>query len=180
MSSEAFVISAVTGVDAGETIRRALEDAAVKLPRVQDVLFDARGAAHFERLARDAGLKCPTVSVPSGLRAIFFAGQAILSGDVELNIVVGLEKASCAVLVLAGSEAVGRWNLMPRARLAARSMTGEEAALRSAGIVADEVTVSMQGDRVELVAEAVEELETRKALWALIYANPLALLIQRV
>jgi acetyl-CoA acetyltransferase len=182
MSSEVFVISAVHDANPTQAIRRAIETVGVKPLQVQDVVFafeSAEALADPVASVRAAGLKCPVVSVSSGLRAIFFSAASILSGEADLTIVVGIESKGASALVLAAPEAVGRWNLMPRARLAKRSLGGAEAALRAEGIAAGDVRIMKQGDSVVMAAEAIDELERRSARWGMVMQGELVLLVER-
>jgi hypothetical protein len=181
MPSEVFIISAARGTDASQAICQAVEAAGVRPSRVQDVVFQhglEATVADPAQTTRAAGLSCPSVSVSGSLRAILFAAQSILSGDVEVSVVAAAEREAGSALVLAGPEAVGRWNLMPRARLAARSLAGPEAALRTAGIAAGEVSVSKHGDRLSLIARVLDELEGGAAKWAMVTEGDLALLLE--
>lgn len=181
MSSEAFVIAAARSKEAVEAIRLATQEAGVRLARVQDciVAWEQRARGDAAALARDSGLGCPAATVDSALRAMFFAGQATLSGDIDLCLVAGIGPRGCTALMLAGAEAVGRWNLMPRARLAVRSLTGPETAYRAAGIASADVDVNVEGDRLGLVFEILEKLEKDHGRWGMVRADPLALLLEK-
>src|SRR5689334_12760793 len=98
--SDVFILTAVREPDAGEAIRRAVEQAEVQASRVQDAVFGLDGSRPLDAqdLLGRAGLSCPTVTVASGLRAIFFAAQSILSGDAEIVVVTLLEKKSALAL----------------------------------------------------------------------------------
>src|SRR5512135_3498223 len=103
MSSEAFIISGGRRKDPSDAIRRAVGAAGVQPTRLQDALFVFNGNSERSEAAswaREAGLICPAVSISSGLRAIFFAAQSILSADVELNIVASVAGGECAAIVL--------------------------------------------------------------------------------
>jgi hypothetical protein len=183
MSSEVFVISAAQGTDESQALRQALEMAGIKPSRVQDVVFGVEGSASTAdpmAAVRAAGLTCPAVSVSPSLRAVFFAATSILSRDSELTVAVGMSGEGSAALVLGGPEAVGRWNLMPRARIAERSLAGAEAALRRAGLTTGEVTVTKTGNSIGLVNAVVQELERGEEPWGMVAAGKLALLLQRV
>lgn len=183
MSSEAFVLSAACSADPVAAVRQALEKSGANPARVQDALFGADGPGSVPDLSqtlRSAGLACPAVSVSSSLRATCFAAQSILSGDVQLVVVVGLESNGSVGLVLAGPEAVGRWNLLPRARLAVRSLNGTEGALRAAGITPGDVQIVKEGDGgARLVSDVLDELEARHQQWGLVSAGGLAVLLER-
>lgn len=128
----------------------------------------------------EAGLACPSVSISSSLRAVFFAAQSILSGDIELAVVLGVEAGGATALVLAASEAIGRWNLAPRARLAARSLAGPERAMRLAGIGSADVAIMKEGDQgARLISEVLDELEARKAQWGMVMVGDLVLVLER-
>jgi acetyl-CoA acetyltransferase len=183
MSSEAFVLSAVCSADPAAAIRQALEQSGVNPSRVQDAVFGADGlvsAPDLPQALRAAGLACPVASVSSSFRAIFFAAQSILSGDVQLVVVVGLESNGSAALMLAAPEAVGLWNLLPRARLARRSLAGTEGALRAAGIALGEVAIVKEGAAgARLLSDVLDELEARHEQWGLVSAGGLAVLLER-
>ena len=128
-----------------------------------------------------AGLTCPSVVVSSGLRAVFFAAQSILSGDMDLVVVIGLGEEASTALMLASPDAVGRYNLLPRARLATRSLAGTDSALRSAGLVSDDIAIFKTGENGPLaVKELLEELEQRQVQWGMVSTGDLALLVERI
>ncbi len=182
--SDVFIISFVCNAEPSEAIRLAVEGAGIKPSSVQDAVFGWDGsssAPSVHEITRKAGLVCGAAAVSSSLRAIFFASQSILSGDVELVVVAGLENNAGCAFLLAAPEAVGRWNLVPRARLAARSLIGSDSALRSAGLTDGDVTVSKRGENgAPLVIELLEELEARQAQWGLAAVGDSALLLERV
>jgi hypothetical protein len=128
-----------------------------------------------------AGLTCPAVVISSGLRAVFFAAQSILSGDLDLAVVIGLGEEASTTLMLASPDAVGRYNLLPRARLATRSLAGTDSALRSAGLVSDDIVIFKIGEDGSLaVKELMEELEQRQSRWGMVSSGDLALLVERI
>ncbi len=155
----------------------------MKHARVQDVIFGLDGAAlpDLERMRSAAGLSCPAAAVSSSLRALFFGASSILSNDVELLLVVGLGSDAPAAVLLASPEAVGRYNLLPRARIAARSLGGAEPALRLADIAASELDLQKEGKfGVPLLHDLLDELEAASAHWGLLSASGLALLLERI
>ncbi len=84
-------------------------------------------------------------------------------------------------MLFASPDAVGRWNLLPRARLAARSLNGIESALRAAEIELKDVTIVKDGKYgALLIKELLDELEQKSARWGMITVNELALLIERL
>ncbi len=184
MSSEAFIISAARNADPSTAIRQVAESAGVNPPRIQDLLLSMDGSASIpdaDTIVRDSSLTCPTTVVSSGLRAVIFAAQSILSGDAELVIVLGMDSAASTALLLASPEAVGKLNLAPRARIAARSLAGVDAALHFAEITSEDVAVTKQGERgVLLVNELMDELETVQAQWGLVSAGQYAIVLERV
>ena len=184
MSSEAFVLSAVRNPDPVEALRLAVERAEVDPSRIQDALFGFERsftAPGLRDMARKAGLTCAAVGVSSSMRAVFFGAQSILNDSIDLVAVAGVDGRGTCALVLAGPEAVGRWNLMPRARLAARSLHGSEAALRQAGIGSDELAVVKQSESgARLLCELLDELEIRQARWGMVVVGELAMLVERV
>jgi hypothetical protein len=182
MSSEVFVLSAARCTEASEAIRQAVDAAGVRPAHVQDAVFGlevTESIVDATRTVRSAGLACPAVSVSSSMRAVFFAAQSILSGDVELVVVVEADAGGCSAILLSAPEPIGRWNLMPRVRLAARSLTGGAAALKTAALAPGEVTVLREGDSLVLASEVLDELERREAQWGMVTAGELALLIER-
>ncbi len=184
MSSDVFVISTAHDASTAAAVRQAVELAGLTVDRVQDVIFGFDGSTTFPDLAaitRAADLICPSVGVSSSLRALFFAADSILCDDAELVIVIGLHADSSAAFLLASPEMVGRLNLLPRARLAARSLAGPEPALRLAGLASTEVEISKTGeDGAFLAHELLDELEARSARWGLVSAAESVLLIERI
>ena len=184
MDRDVFILSAATAVEPADAIHLALENIDINPSRVQDAIFssnDSTSVPNIEHIVNKAGLTCPAVLVgSSGLRAIFFASQSILSGDLDMVLVALGENASTALL-LVSPDAVGRYNLMPRARLAARSLAGTDSALRAAGIASDDIAVSRTGESGTLsIKELVEELEQHQAQWGMVSADSFALLVERI
>jgi hypothetical protein len=181
--SDVFIISAASNTDSAEAIRQAIQNAGADSLRVQDVIFglDESLAINADKILSASNLTCSAVTVSLSLRATFFAAQSILSFDVDVLIVVGIETNVSTVLLLASPDAVGRWNLMPRARLAARSLTGVESALRAAEIELKDVTIIKDGKNCTLlIKETLDELEGQSARWGMVTMNELALLIERI
>jgi hypothetical protein len=184
MSSEAFIISSSRNADPSAAIRQAVESAGVNLSRIQDLLLSLDGSVSVpigEIIVRDAGLSCPTTIISSGLRAVIFAAQSILSGDVELVVVLGVDSTASTSLLLASPEAVGKSNLVPRARIAARSLAGVDVVLRFAEITSGDVTVTKQGeDGILLLNELMDELEATQAQWGLVTTGQYAIVMERI
>lgn len=184
LDSDVFIISAARAADPAQAIRQAVQEIGLKPERVQDVLLgfdEASALPDLEGILRAAGLACPSAAVSSSLRAIFFAAQSILSGDVDIVLVVGLHAGDSAALLMASPDAVGRWNLSPRARLAVRSLAGVEPALRAAGLESGEVTITKRGQYgASLMKELLDELEQRPARWGMVAVNELTLLVERI
>ncbi len=183
MSSEVFILSSVRDASAAFAIRQAVELAGVSRARVQDAVFGLEAGSEFpdlEAITRSAGLMCPWAGLLSGLRALSFAAASMLSDDASLTAVVGLGGADTAAVILASPEAVGLLNLLPRARVAARSLGGPELALRLAGLESSEAQVCKEGDSLVLLHTLLEELESQEMRWGLITAGSLALAIERV
>jgi acetyl-CoA acetyltransferase len=184
MSSDAFIISTARNADPSSAIQEAINSASLDPSRIQDLIWGLDGtplSSEVEEISIDAGLACPSVRVASSLRAIFFAAESILAGDVELVLVAGIDGKSCSALVLASPEAVGRLNLLPRARLAARSLNGRDSALRSAGIASGDVALARTGaNAASLVVELLESLESAQAKWGMIAAENTVLLVERI
>jgi acetyl-CoA acetyltransferase len=183
MDRDVFILSAATAEPA-EAIRQALENIDLKPSRVQDAVFGldkSSSLPNVEAYVHKAGLTCPTVVVSAGLRAIFFAAQSILSGDLDIAVVIGLGEKASTALMLASPDAVGRYNLLPRARLAARSLNGMDTALHNAGLVTDDIAILKPGKGGALqVKELLEELEQRQAQWGLVSEDDHALLVERI
>ena len=184
MDRDVFIISAITAAEPDEAIRQALENIGSKPSRVQDAVFGSNGLTSIpevEDFAKKAGLPCSTVVVSSSLRAIFFAAQSILSGDLDIAVVIGLGEKASTAFMLASHDAVGRYNLLPRARLASRSLAGTDSALHNAGLVSGDVAVFKAGESGSLaVKELLEELEQRQAHWGMLSTGDLALLVERI
>ena len=184
MSSDVFIIATALDTSASAAIRRAVELAGLTVDRVQDAVFGFDGSTTFPDLAaitRAADLTCPSVGVSSSLRALFFAADSILCDDAELVIVIGLHADSSTAFLLASPEMVGRLNLLPRARVAARSLAGPDPALRIAGLASADVEISKAGKYgASLAHELLDELEARSARWGLISAADSVLLIERI
>ncbi len=124
--TDVFIISIVQRANPSEAVKEAIANAGINSARVQDVIFglDEPRSIDTEKIISDSGLTCSAATVSSSLRATFFAAQSILSFDVDVVIVIGAQANASTALLLASPDAVGRWNLMPRARLAARSLNG--------------------------------------------------------
>jgi hypothetical protein len=183
VSSDVFVISTVLHPELTGAIRMSVERAGIDPARVQDAVLFAGGIATMEKaqeVARGAGLSCPAVTVASGIRALMFAAQEILSEDAELLVAAEIAEPSCGALVLAGPEAVGRWNLMPRGRLAARSLAGEARALKAAGIESEALEFSQEGESLTVVCDLLDRLEDKKAQWGMVSSGMLAIVLERL
>ncbi len=184
MSSDVFIIAADSTTDPAEAIRIAVEHAGVSAPKIQDSVFGMDKPStntNVVEIMRKAGLACGTVIVSPSLRAIFFAGQSVLSGDIDLVVVPGLNTPTTAALVMASAEAVGRLNLFPRARLAARSLAGLDLALRAAEIEGSDIAIFKKGgDSIALVKELIEELELQQAKWGAVTEGESVLIVERV
>jgi acetyl-CoA acetyltransferase len=181
--SDVFILSAVQASDPADALRQAIKESGVKPARVQDLLFawDGSEPADAEELARSAGLECPAVAVSSSLRALFFAAQSILCGDAELVLVGGAQDGQSAALLLAGPAAVGVYNLLPLARIDARSLNGAGAALKQAEISHEDVEIRLEGTcGALLVVQLVAELQEREMHWGMVSVAGAAMLIQRV
>ena len=184
MSSDVFIISSARDPDPAAAIRGAMEPTGMSPGRVQDAVFGLDNPSTRpdpDAILLAAGLTCPWARVFTSLRAIFFSAASILSDDAELLVVLGLDRDGCTAFVLASPEAVGRLNLMPCARLAARSLTGAEAAFRLAGLIPADVQVSRQGDRAApLLHDLLNELESSASRWGMVAAGEAVLLIERL
>jgi hypothetical protein len=181
--SDVFIISAASNTDSAEAIQQAINNAGINFIRVQDVIFglDEPRSIDIEKIISASNLTCSAATVSSSLRATFFAAQSILSFDVDVVIVMGIESDSSTALLLASPDAVGRWNLMPRARLAARSLDGIESALRAAEIELKDVSITKDGKNgAVLIKETLDELDGQSARWGMVRMNELVLLIERI
>ena len=169
--SDVFIISAVNNTELAKAIRQAVQSAGADSIRVQDVIYglDEPRSIDIEKIVSDSSLTCSTATASSSLRATFFAAQSILSLDVDVVIVLGIESNASTALLLASPDAVGRWNLMPRARLAARSLTGIDLALRTAELESKDVTITKNGKYgALLIRETLDELEQQSARWGMV------------
>ena len=184
MDRDVFILSAATAAEPAGAIRQAFENTDLKPSRVQDAVFGLENSTsipNVEHIVDAAGLVCPAVVVSSGLRAVFFAGQSILSDDLDIAIVIGLGENTSTALLLVSPDAVGRYNLLPRARLATRSLAGIDSALHNAGLVSGDIAVFKAGESGSLaVNELLEELEQRQAHWGMLSTGDLALLVERI
>ena len=181
--SDAFIISIVQRANPSEAIRQVIDDSGIDSSRVQDVIFglDESMLIHADKILSASSLTCSAATVLSSLRAAFFASQSILSGDTDVLIVVGVETLVATAILLASPDAVGRWNLIPRARLAARSLSGVDSALRAAGLESNDVMIIRDGKYgALLVKELLDELEQKSVRWGMVTMNELALLIERI
>jgi hypothetical protein len=181
--TDVFIISIVQRANASEAIKEAISIAGLNSARVQDVIFGLDGPRSIdtEKILSASNLTCSVATVSSSLRAIFFAAQSILSFDVDVLIVLGIEDNISTAILLASPDAVGRWNLLPRARLAARSLNGIESALRAAEIELKDVTIVKNGKySALLIKELLNELEQKAARWGIIKVKELALLMERI
>jgi hypothetical protein len=181
--SDVFIVSAISNAEPVQAIRQAIQNAGADSLRVQDVIFgvDESLAINADKILSASGLTCSAATVSSSLRATFFAAQSILSFDVDVIIVVGMETNASTALLLASPDAVGRWNLMPRARLAARSLTGVDSVLRAAELELKDVSITKDGKNgAVLIKETLDELEQKFARWGMVTMNELALLIERL
>jgi hypothetical protein len=182
MSSDAFIISASRSPNVAAALQQALELAALEASQVEDAVFGLEGheaAPDLGMIVRSAGLSCATVRVSPRLRALFYAAASILSDDAAVSVAVLFGEQDSSALTLASTEAVGRLNLLPDARVAARSLTGKEAALREAGLGEIDLGVS-RVDEDGALLDLLNELETRPTRWGLVTAEELALLIERL
>ena len=189
--SDVFIISAVSNIDSAQAIQQAINNAGINSIRVQDVIFGLESgrflpyheprSIDIEKIISASNLTCSAATVSSSLRATFFAAQSILSLDLDVVIVIGIESDSSTALLLASPDAVGRWNLLPRARLAARSLNGIGSALRTAELESKDVTIVKDGKYSSLlIKELLDELEGQSARWGMVTMNELALLIERI
>ena len=181
--SDVFIISVVQHTNPSKAIDQAIANAGINSIRVQDVIFglDESLTVNTDKILSASNLTCSAATVSSSLRATFFAAQSILSFDVDLVVVIGMENTTSTVILLASPDAVGRWNLLPRARLGARSLNGIESALRAAEIEPKDVTITKNGKNgAVLIKEILDELEEQSTRWGMITVNELALLIERI
>jgi hypothetical protein len=184
MDRDVFILSAATASEPAGAIRQALENIDINPSRVQDTVFGFDGLTSkpvVEDFVNRAGLACPAVVVSSGMRAVFFTAQSILSGDLDLAMVIGMGENSSTAVLLASPDAIGRYNLLPRARLATRSLAGVDSALHKAELVSGDVSVFKSGESGSLaLKELLEELEKHQAQWGMLSIGDLALLVERI
>jgi len=181
--SDVFIVSIMQHPDPSDAVRQAIGKAGVNASRVQDVVFglDKPHSIETNKILSTSALNCSTAVVTPGLRSAFFAAQSILAGDADVVIVLGLGDDVPTAILLASPDAVGRWNLMPGARLAARSLTGAASALRTADIELKDVSITRDGSNgVTLIKEALDELEQKSLQWGMVTSGNLALLIERI
>ncbi len=184
MSSDVFIVATARNPHRAAALQQAVEAAGLLPAQVQDVVFGLDSTmprSALETITQAAGLPCPAASVMPGLWGIFFAAASILSDDVELSVAAGLSHDAAVAFVLASPEAVGRLNLMPRARIAARSPAGREAALRQAGLAAEEIDLFKEGEHGSLLLhDLLAELETAARRWGLVTEGAATLIVERV
>ena len=184
MDRDVFILSAVTAAGPVEAMGLATENTGFNPARVQDAIFGLESSSPFpnvEPFVRAAGLVCPAVAVSPGLRAVFFAAQSILSGDLDIALVAGLGENVSTVLMLVSPEAVGRYNLLPRGRLAVRSLAGIDQALRTAGLASEDIAIFKTGEGgIPAVKELLEDLERSQAQWGMLASGSSALLVERI
>ncbi len=181
--TDVFIISIVQRANPSEAIKEAIANAGISSVRVQDVIFglDESMLIHADKILSASNLTCSAATVSSSLRATFFAAQSILSFDVDVLIVLGIETLVSTAILLTSPDAVGRWNLMPRARLVARSLAGVDLALHAAELEFKDVTIIKDGKHgASLIKELLDELEQKSARWGMVTVNELALLIERI
>jgi hypothetical protein len=182
-SNDVFIVSASCAVDPAQALRQAMKASGVNPARVQDFIFGAETPVLIspDELARETMMNCPVVMVSSSMRAVFFAAQSILCQDTDLVLVGGGQGGQSAGLLLASPASVGIYNLMPLARVDARSLTSAEHALKKAACPVEEVTVRLNGTcGVLLLAQLIEQLQEQKAGWGLAQVGKAALLLERI
>jgi hypothetical protein len=183
MSSDVFVIASASDVDAAKALRQAVDLADVEARRVQDAFlgFDAAPRININGMIAAAGLVCPSCTVVPSLRSAFCAAAEILSEGAGLVVAAGIYRERSAAFLLAAPEAVGRLNLAPRARLAARSLMSLDEALRLAELTSSDVEVAMNGEQPMLLLHSLlDELESRPARWGAVISGELALLVEHL
>jgi hypothetical protein len=185
MSSDVFIISATRNPQGPAALQQAVQLAGLRPAQIQDAVFGLDNAVArpaLDAILRSAGMACTSASVSPSLRGFLFASASILGDDVQLSLAVGLAHDAAVAVVLATPEAVGRLNLLPRARIAMRSLAGPEAALRAAGLPAEEVQIRKEAERgaLLLVSELLDELEAASARWGLASEGETAVLIERL
>lgn len=183
MSSDVFIVASARNRDTAAALRQATELASVEPGRVEDLVFGLAASARGRdagSITRLAGLSCRSAAVSPSLRALFFAAESILGGDTELSLAAVIERGTTTAVLLASAEMVGRLNLLPRARLAARSLAGAEAAARAAGLTMAEIEICKEAQGSAALHELLDELEARPARWGLLTAGSLGLLLERI
>lgn len=182
-SNDVFIVSASCAVDPAQALRQAMKASGVNPARVQDFIFgaDMPVLINPEELARETMMNCPVAMVSSSIRALFFATQSILCQDADLVLVGGGQGGQSAGLLLASPASVGVYNLMPLARVDARSLISAEHAFKKAGCPIEEVTVRLSGTcGVLVLVHLIEQLQEQKASWGLAQVGKAALLLERI
>lgn len=184
VSSDVFILSAVRASEPAGALQQAIQASGVNPAKIQDLLFGCDGTESLDAraLAGQAGLICPALTLPSSLRALFFAAQSILCGDAELVLVGGSEDGECAALLLGSPGAVGVYNLLPLARIDARSLNGVEAALEKAEITPEDIVgLTLKGTSGALLAvELVAALAETQARWGMLMVDEAVMLAERI
>jgi hypothetical protein len=184
VSSDVFIVSFSVAAEPAEALRQALKQSGVNPARVQDFLFGWDGLeprVNPQELARQAGLVCPTLALPSSLRALFFATQSILCEDIELALVAGSENEQTAALLLVGPAAVGIYNLMPLARIDARSLNSVDDTLKKAERSITEIGIRLEGTcGALLLAQLLAEPQGDQSAWGMLVVGQAAMLVEKV
>ncbi len=184
MSSDVFIIATARNPQGAAALQQALETAGVLPGQVQDVVFGLDSAVPqraLETVVRSAGIACAAASVVPSLRAIFFAAASILSDEVQLSLAAGGSHEAAVAFVLASPEAVGRLNLLPCARIAARSLAGREAALRQASLAGEDIDLAKDGQQgILLLHDLLDGLVAASRRWGLVTEGDAALMVERL
>ncbi len=166
--SEVFVLSIARADTAWQAVDLAARQAGLKPERIQDIFWSGSAAE----------LAFPVVSVGRGgadfQQALHCAAQAILAGDVELALVGGPVDDAFAALVLCSPSPVGRLNLDPLLRIAARTL-GPQAVARAfamAEVEAADLQNSLEGVENLSLPTLLEQLMQRRLRYGL-FASPL-------
>lgn len=182
-SSDVFILSVARAATPGQALQQALKESGVNPARVQDLLFGTDGPVSVDAqgLARAVRLTCPALTLPSSLRALFFAAQAILCEEADLVLVGGTEADEAAALLLGSPAVVGIYNLPPLARLDARSLSGADTALAKAGLTPQQVDIRLEGTcGALLAARLLADLRERQAQWGMLSVGAMTLLLERL
>lgn len=178
--TDCFIVSAASGTDPAAVIGEALRAAGIVAEQVDAavVSVDPSAGDRATGLVQQFGGSATAVLVLGGLQALITAAQAISAGDAHALLVSEKRSGEICVLALASPDAIGKLNLMPRARIAGRSLTGLSAALKAAEIESAELAVD--GVSLDVARKLLDQLDGANAQWGCIRSGKLALVLERL